>query len=95
MNSSNMKTVECSVNPEAVQWEQQKWIRGGVGCSGIVATVCASVMNKDQSLIVTSIYVRLYQILRQIGKDDTSFITWDLNQYLNTFLSSHKFQTEL
>lgn len=68
MNSSNTKMDEFLVNQAVVRWEQQKWIHGGVGYSGIAAIVCASVMSKDQSLIVISICENPFPISRQIGK---------------------------
>lgn len=52
-------------NQEPVQPEQQRLTRGGVGYSGIAAIVCASVMNKDQSLIDTLTCGKQHQILRQ------------------------------
>lgn len=55
MNSLSMKMVEFLENQAAVQLEQQRLIHGGVGYSGIAATVCVFVMNKAQNLIVTSI----------------------------------------
>lgn len=67
MNLSNMKMDGFLANRAVVRWEQQKLIHGGVGYSGIAAIVCASVMSKDQNLIVISIYAKQFQILQQIG----------------------------
>lgn len=72
MSLLNTKMDEFLANPEAVQWERPKWIHGGAGYSGIVAIACASVMNKDQSLIVTSICEKLFQISQSIGKNDST-----------------------
>lgn len=65
MNSLSMKMVAYLVSPEVVQPELQKWILGGAGYSGIVATVCASVTSKDQSLIDISICANQHRISRQ------------------------------
>lgn len=62
-----MKMADCSENRAAVQLEQQKLTHGGAGFSGIVAIVCASVMSKDQSLIVISICERPLQTLQPIS----------------------------
>lgn len=50
-----MKMVVYLASREVVRQGQQKLTHGGAGYSGIVAIVCASVTNKDQSLIDISI----------------------------------------
>lgn len=54
MNLSNMKTEESWARQGHVRLDRQKLILGGVGCSGIVATACVSVMNKARNPIVIS-----------------------------------------
>lgn len=67
MNSLNMKMADYSENRAAARLEPPKLTHGGVGFSGIAATVCASVMSKDQSQTVTSICVKQPQISQPIG----------------------------
>lgn len=50
-----MKMVAFLESKAVARAEQQKSIHGGVGYSGIAATVCASAMNKGQNLTDTSI----------------------------------------
>lgn len=67
MSSLNMKMVDCSESRAAARLEPLKLTHGGVGFSGIAATACAFVTNKDQSQIVTSTCERPPQISQPIG----------------------------
>lgn len=88
MISLNTKMDASLVNQVAVI-EPQKLIHGGVGFSGIVAIVCASVMNKDQNLIVISIYVKPHQISLPTGKSSAQNVSQHCFSNLNSiFLQS-------
>lgn len=61
---SSMRTDEFWGKKELAHVERPKWIRGGVGSSGIAAIVCVRATNRAPSPIGSSVCEKQHRILR-------------------------------